>query len=142
MILQRLRWMLFFALFSCTAAFAVPLTEDQKIDALIHSVEVLPDAQFIRNGSAHDGKAAADHLRMKRRFAGSRIHTANEFIEGLASRSSETGLPYQIRFANGKTEDASVFLHMVLSHIEAVSSAAPSPAGASASGGAPAPASL
>ena len=129
-LLRRLRWMLLFALFFCTAAFAVPLTEDQKIDALIHSVEVLPDAQFIRNGSAHDGKAAADHLRMKRRFAGSRIHSASDFIECCASRSSETGLPYQIRFANGKTEDASVFLHTVLSHIEAVSSAAPSPAGA------------
>lgn len=127
---RRLRWMLFFALFFCTAAFAVPLTEDQKIDALIHSVEVLPDAQFIRNGSAHDGKAAAAHLRMKRRFAGSRIHTANDFIEGLASRSSETGQPYQIRFANGKTEDASVYFHMVLSHIESVSTAAPAPAGA------------
>jgi hypothetical protein len=129
-LLRRLRWMLFFALFFCTAAFAVPLTEDQKIDALIHSVEVLPDAQFIRNGSVHDGKAAAAHLRMKRRFAGSRIHTANDFIEGLASRSSETGQPYQIRFSNGKTEDASVFFHTVLSHIESVSTAASSPAGA------------
>lgn len=130
MLLCRRRWMLLLALFFCTAAFAVPLTEDQKIDALIHSVEVLPDAQFIRNGSAHDAKAAADHLRMKRRFAGSRIHTANDFIEGVASRSSETGKPYQIRFANGKTEDAAEFFHTVLSHIESVSTAAPSPAGA------------
>ena len=45
-------------------ALAAPTTEPQKIDALIHSVEVLPGAQFIRNGSTHDGKAAA-HLRMK-----------------------------------------------------------------------------
>jgi hypothetical protein len=90
-------------------AFAASLTEEQKIDALIHSIEVLPGAQFIRNGSAHDGKAAAEHLRQKRRYAGDRIKTASDFIVCCASQSSMSGQPYQIRFANGTTVKAEVF---------------------------------
>jgi len=117
--LHRLRWMLCLGLLFTGFAAAAPLTEQQKIDALIHSIETLPGAQFIRNGSAHDGKAAVEHLQMKRRYAGDRIKTANDFIESCASRSSMTGLPYQIRFANGKTEDAGVFLHAELKLIEA-----------------------
>ena len=45
-------WVLSMTLLFVTFAFAASLTEQQKIDALIHSIEVLPDAQFIRNGSA------------------------------------------------------------------------------------------
>ena len=99
-------------------AFAAPLTEQQKIDALIHSVEVLPGAQFIRNGSTYDGKSAAEHLQMKRRFAGSRIKTATDFIECCASRSSMSGKPYQIRFGNGKTVDAEAFFLAELKRID------------------------
>src|SRR5689334_16921766 len=98
-LLHRLRWLLCLGLLSSTFALAAPLTEQQKIDELIHRVETLPGAQFIRNGSAHDGKAAAEHLQMKRQYAGSRIKTAGDFIDGCATRSSVTGLPYQIRFA-------------------------------------------
>ena len=125
--LRRLRWALCLGVLYTTFAVAAPLTEQQKIDALIHRVETLPGAQFIRNGSAHDGKAAAEHLQMKRHYAGSRIKTAGDFIECCASRSSVTGLPYQIRFADGKTEDAAVFLRDELKLIEA------SPAGATPS---------
>jgi len=118
-LLHRMRWLLCLGLLFAGFAAAAPLTEQQKIDVLIHSVETLPGAQFIRNGSAHDGKAAAEHLQMKRHYAGNRIKTANDFIENCASRSSMTGLPYQIRFANGKTEESGVFLHAELKQIEA-----------------------
>src|SRR5258705_4848620 len=112
--LSRWRWamclgLLFSAFATAAPLTEAPLTEQQKIDALIHSVESLPGAQFIRNGSAHDGKAAAEHLRMKRKYAGSKIQTANDFIECCASSSSITGLPYQIRFADGKIENAGDF---------------------------------
>ena len=121
--LRRLRWMLLSGFLSCclipVLAFAAPLTEQQKIDALIHSVEVLPGAQFIRNGSTYDGKAAADHLRMKRRYAGSRITTAEEFIDRCASQSSFSGRPYLIRFANGKTVDSGDYFRAELRRIEA-----------------------
>jgi hypothetical protein len=105
-------------LFSAFAG-AAPLTEQQKIDVLIHSVETLPGAKFIRNGSAYDGKAAADHLRTKRHYAGSRIKTASDFIDACASKSSMSGLPYQVQFADGKTEDANIFFHDELKALEA-----------------------
>lgn len=101
-----------------TSALAAPLTEQQKIDALIHSVEVLPGTKFIRNGVAYDGKAAADHLQEKRRYAGSNIKTANDFIACCASKSSMSGLPYRIQYANGMTLDAEVYFRAELKRIE------------------------
>ena len=115
----RLCWLLLLAMFFSTSAPAASLTEEQKIDALIHSVEVLPGAEFIRNGSAHDGKAAAEHLRRKRSNAGGRVKTAGDFITYCASRSSTSGKPYRIRFANGETVDAEVFFRAELERIEA-----------------------
>jgi len=114
------RWMLSLGLIITAFAFAASAAEEQKIDALIHSIEVLPAAQFIRNGNAYDGNAAAEHLRQKRRYAGDRIKTANDFIVCCASRSSASGKPYQIRFANGETVDAEVFLRAELKRIEAL----------------------
>ena len=115
----RTPWVLSMAVLFTTFAFAASLTEQQKIDALIHSIEVLPDAQFIRNGTAYDGKAAAEHLQQKRRYAGDRIKTASDFIVCCASRSSASGKAYQIRFTNGETMDAEVFLRAELKRIEA-----------------------
>ena len=46
-------------------AQAAPLSEPQKIEALITSVEQLKGAVFIRNGSEYSGAQAAHHLRMK-----------------------------------------------------------------------------
>ena len=114
-----LTWLLSATLGLASLAFAEGLTEEQKIDALIHSVEVLPDAQFIRNGSVYDGKAAAEHLRKKRRYAGKRIKSANDFIVYCASKSSTSGEAYQIRFADGKTVDSEVFFREELARIEA-----------------------
>jgi hypothetical protein len=116
---RRLPWMLSLALLLAPLAFAAALAEQQKIDALIHAVEVLPDAKFIRNGSVHDGKEAAEHLRKKRRYAGDRIKTADDFIVCCASRSSVSGTPYQIRFANGETVDAATFFRAELKRIDA-----------------------
>src|SRR3982750_2509568 len=67
------------------------LTEQQKIQALISSIETLKGAVFIRNGSEYDGKKAADHMRAKLKYAGDKIQTAEEFIDELASKSSMSG---------------------------------------------------
>lgn len=79
-----------------------PLTDGQKIDHLISYVRNLKGATFIRNGSEHTAAAAADHLQMKREKAGSRITTARDFIDKIATKSSMSGELYRIRFANGK----------------------------------------
>jgi hypothetical protein len=78
--------------------------EKKKIEFLISSVENLKGAKFIRNGSEYDdGKAAADHLRMKLQKAGGYVQTADDFIRLCASKSFITGKPYMIRSSNGKT---------------------------------------
>jgi len=117
-----------FALFSNPALAQAPATvvpataatptEAQKIQMLIHDVEVMKDARFVRNGSDYDGAAAADHLRMKLRHAGDRIKTAENFITYLASKSSFSGQPYKIRFADGHEIDSAQFFHTRLAMIE------------------------
>jgi len=77
-----------------------------EIEALIKAVEMEVGAVFIRNGSEYSASDAADHLRRKLRSAGSRVNTADQFIEHIASKSSTSGNPYALRLANGKTVDA------------------------------------
>jgi hypothetical protein len=95
------------------------LSEAQKIQALIHSVETLQGAVFIRNGSEYDGAKAAAHLRRKLDYAGKRITTADLFIDKLATGSSMTGKPYKIRFADGRTVESAVFFRDQLRKLEA-----------------------
>jgi hypothetical protein len=101
------------------AALLPALTEQQKIDALIASVEHLPGAVFIRNGTEYDGAKAADHLRTKRNYAGKRITTAEQFIDKLATASSMTGKPYKIRYADGRTVESAAFFREQLKRLEA-----------------------
>jgi hypothetical protein len=76
-------------------------TEEQKINHLINYVSHLKDAVFIRNGSEYTPGKAAEHLRMKRDKAGSRIKTAKDFIYQLATKSSFSGEAYTIRYSTG-----------------------------------------
>ena len=84
--------------------------EERKIEYLINEVATLHDAHFIRNGTEYDSAKAADHLRLKRRNAGSRVKTADEFIKYCATESSQSGEKYRIRFASGQTVEAAAFL--------------------------------
>jgi hypothetical protein len=82
------------------AVFAQDNIEKKKIEFLISSVENLKGVKFIRNGSEHDGKEAAKHLRMKLQNA-AEVKTADDFIRLCASKSSITGKPYMIRSSDG-----------------------------------------
>jgi len=101
------------------AATASPMTEADKINALIATVDQLPGAVFIRNGSEYPAAKAAEHLRMKWQYAGKRIKTAEDFIKYCASASSMSGNRYQIRFADGHTVYSADFFHQQLRRIEA-----------------------
>ncbi|PKP08404.1 MAG: hypothetical protein CVU09_15770 [Bacteroidetes bacterium HGW-Bacteroidetes-4] len=96
-----------------------PLSEEEKIIYLIHCVEQLNNATFIRNGVSYDAKAAAAHLRLKREKAGKRIKSVDLFIEKVASQSSITGEPYQIVFSDGTRTNAKTFYQNCLKKIEA-----------------------
>jgi hypothetical protein len=77
--------------------------EKKKIEFLISSVENLKEAKFIRNGTEHDGKEAAEHLRMKLQNDVGQVKTADDFIRLCASKSYISGKPYLIRSSDGKT---------------------------------------
>jgi Family of unknown function (DUF5329) len=101
------------------AVAAAGMTEAQKIEAMIVSVEKLPGAVFIRNGTDYDAIKAAGHLRMKWKKAGKRVRTAEDFIKYCGSVSSMSGEKYQIRFADGRTVYSGDYFHEQLRRIEA-----------------------
>lgn len=84
-------------------------SETARIQYLLASVEALEGATFIRNGSEHDARAAAAHLRLKLKAAGNKVQTAEDFIKFCASRSSMTGESYLIRLADGTTVQSEAF---------------------------------
>jgi hypothetical protein len=96
-----------------------PQTEAQKIEALIQAVADLEGAVFIRNGTEHLPKAAADHLRLKWRNAGKRVKTAPDFIRYCASESSLSTRPYEIRLQDGRTVLSRDWLWTALKRMEA-----------------------
>jgi hypothetical protein len=95
------------------------LTEAAKIQALIGSIQQLKGAVFIRNGVEYDGAKAAEHLRRKLGYAGSKVKTAEQFIDLLATGSSMSGKPYRIRFADGHSVESAVYFHEQLRQLEA-----------------------
>jgi hypothetical protein len=112
------------ALLACNAlpahAAELPAAEAAKIEYLIRSVAELRDAKFIRNGRSHDSQAAAKHLRAKLKAAGSRVKSAEDFIDKCASGSSMTGRPYRIRFAGGHEVEAREFFRQKLAEYPGV----------------------
>jgi hypothetical protein len=92
-------------------AFGQQDVEQQKISYLIDSVATLQGATFIRNGTEYDATRAADHMRLKLRFAGSRVKTAEDFITYCGTASSMSGTKYTIRFHDGHVVDSATFLH-------------------------------
>ena len=90
--------------------FAQQDVEQKKITYLIDSVAALQSATFIRNGSEYDAKRAADHMRLKLRFSGNRVKTAEDFITYCGTSSSMSGVKYTIRFRDGRVVDSATFL--------------------------------
>ncbi len=80
--------------------------EKKKIDYLLTSIEKMEGAIFIRNGTEHNGKEAAEHLRLKLKKADGKVQTADDFIRLCASKSIISGKPYVVRSSDGKTINA------------------------------------
>ena len=106
------------AVLAMPARAEAPPAERAKIESLIRSIENLKDAVFIRNGKAHDAKAAADHLRTKWKWQSRDIQTARDFIRLCATRSSQTGLPYVIRWKDGHEQKSADFLEAELTKLK------------------------
>jgi len=100
------------------SASAEPLSEKQKIEVLITTVENLKDAVFVRNGTEHDAAAAGKHLRDKWAHDRKNIATARDFIVRVGSGSSMTGSPYLIRFRDGREVKTGDFFVAELRRLE------------------------
>lgn len=116
--MRGLLWSLILSFAAFAHAADATSLESQKIAYLIDSVQTLQGAQFIRNGTAYNAKQAADHLRLKLRMAGSRVVTADDFIRLCASASSVSGIPYQIRFPDGRVVSSEAYLRQKLAEFK------------------------
>jgi hypothetical protein len=89
---------------------AYALSEEDKITALIASIQNAPaGTQFVRNGTAYGVADAVSHLNLKYSRAKSRVKTAEDFIQYVASGSSMSGEAYLIRYPDGTTVTAKEF---------------------------------
>lgn len=80
------------------------LSQTGQIERLLGAIAALDGARFLRNGKDYSPADAAAHLR--RKWQSARRSAADDdaahFIDALASTSSVSGLPYRIRFADGR----------------------------------------
>ena len=96
---------------AASAAPGRPSEESQReeIERLLAHIESA-DVTFIRSGREYTAEEAAEHLRQKLAVAGDRVQTLEQFIEHIASRSSLTGEPYQVKLPDGTTLEAREWL--------------------------------
>ena len=100
-------------------ALAAPSPREQsRIDRLIHYVESQKDMKFVRNGTEYTCAEAAKFLRGKLEVMGTEVTSAREFIERIATKSSMSGQPYHVKFADGRTMMAAQFLGDELRRME------------------------
>ena len=79
----------------CTAA-ANPNDTDREIQHLMAYIAGA-DCRFIRNGKEYGPEEARKHIQKKYEYARIWIKTAEDFIRGVASKSSMSGKPYKVR---------------------------------------------
>lgn len=114
----------FLPLFLLTAVAAVAAPVDE-IESLLHYIGGLQGATFIRNGSEYPASAAESHLRLKCSNQKKQVQTAEDFIRLCGTKSSMSGDPYLIRFADGHEEPAATVLTRQLGVLRNVSGTAP-----------------
>jgi hypothetical protein len=97
-----------------TAWAATTEAETQaEIDYILTTVG-RSECVFIRNGTEHSAVDAESHLRLKYKRGARYVDTSEDFIDRLASSSSWTNKPYQVRCSDGREMTASAWLHSML----------------------------
>jgi hypothetical protein len=102
---------------AATAVPTAPLSDAEKIQVLIRTVEARKDLQFIRLDVAHSAREAANVLRIKLAFAGDRVKTVDDFIDHVAT-ATQSGKPYYVRYPDGTEVTSAEFLRQELKRIE------------------------
>lgn len=88
--------------------------EMARIDHLCETVARSKGMSFVRNGKEHSSDDAATFLREKLKAMGDEVTTAEEFIDKIATKSSMSGKPYIVRFADGREMPSAEFLRAAL----------------------------
>ena len=88
--------------------------EMARIDHLCEAVARSKGMYFVRNGKAYSPDDAATFLREKLKAMGVEVTTAEEFIDKIATKSSMSGKPYSVRFADGREMPSADFLRAEL----------------------------
>ena len=96
-----------------------PISEHARIERLLSAIEAAESDVFIRNGAEHTPQDAAEHLRSKWNAAGSKIATAEQFINEIGSKSSLSDDPYRVRRSDGTEVTAKDYLLDKLTKIDA-----------------------
>ncbi len=122
-LIRKLRVFLLLLLLIPLTAHAREAKENARIEHLISSIEKLSGAKFIRNGTEYDPKKAGEHLRMKLEKGGDKVKTAENFIDGIAAKSSTSGKSYQIRKPDGTLVTTSAYFYARLKEYDQAKSA-------------------
>lgn len=100
-------------------AHALPTpTEQQRIDRLIDAVAQQKDIRFLRNGREYSATQAADFLRGKLKWRIEKVHTVQDFIDEVGTRSTTSGEAYLVRQADGRTLPSADFLRQELRRVD------------------------
>ncbi len=105
--------------FSATVSAALSDAQEARINAMLAALGKQHSLIFVRNGSDHTAAEAESHLRLKLSKTRKRLDTAEQFIDKVASKSSISGAPYEVKIPGQESEKAAVFLHRLLEKTDA-----------------------
>ena len=105
-----------FAVLGCffaVVALALDAATADEIEYLLSVVEN-SECSFIRNGDAHSGSEAVEHMRKKYDHFADRIDSAESFIEYSATRSLLSGKNYTVECPENDPQPTSQWLLLQL----------------------------
>jgi len=108
-------------LFCLAAGADVPSAQQAEVEHLVATLEG-SDCVMIRNGKAHDGREAADHVRRKYAHFRDEIDSTEDFIAYSATKSLISGRAYQVQCPG---EDPQPSADWLLAELEAYRSTNP-----------------
>lgn len=85
-----------FATFTIVTPDQATTSDTVLIEKLLTAIEASEGTQFTRNGTDYTAKEAANHLRIKYEAAREQVHSAQDFIDKIASKSSTSGEEYMV----------------------------------------------
>lgn len=88
-----------------------------EIDRLLRFIQE-SSCSFVRNGREYGGERAYRHVMRKFNYFMDRIETTEDFIELAATRSTQSGRPYQF-VCNGESRESGEVLREALERLRA-----------------------